>query len=89
MAYIAYVFTVDRGRSNRYKIPLADIEIRAISAMDLEVRIVDTRGGAAKSALIADDKVELGTSVVLGRNMALEFINNGRKPTDGYVGGVM
>lgn len=89
IANISYVFTVKPGRTNRYRVQAASVEVKALAATGLEVWVVDASASPATEALITRDNIKLGTSVIVGGNVSLEFSNPGRRTRNGYIGGVV
>ena len=89
MVNVAYVFTVNQHRINRYKVPSSnDVEFKTIAATGLEVWAVDASSGLAVEVRIIRNDIRLGTSIVLGGNVSLEFHNTHSGPRNGYIGGV-
>jgi len=88
MPNVSYVFTVNPGRNNRYTVPHNNFEIKAISAVDMEVSVVDARGTAPIEAFITGPDVHLSVSVIIGQNNSLQFHNPAVGRKNGYFGAV-
>ena len=88
MPNISYVFWVNPVRQNVYTIPTNNVEVRSISAREMEVRVSDSTAGATAEAFVMQNDVRLGISVIIGSNTSLKFYNQHNSQKAGYIGGV-
>lgn len=88
MPALSYVFAVNPGRINSYKllppIPTAVLELKSLAATDLEVSVADP----PNQTLVFRNNILHGTSIIVAPNVSLVFFNPNRQPKQGYVGAV-
>jgi hypothetical protein len=87
MPYLSYLFTVQPGRQHAYRFG-GSFEVKTIVADDLEVWVTDQNG--VIRVKVFDYDILLGTSIIVGPNHYLEFINQGgilvHQSKEGYFG---
>jgi hypothetical protein len=85
---VSYVFSLNPARITRYTVPTNDFEVKAISARNMEVSVVDGRGVVPIEAFIMRNDVLLAVSVIVGANFSLQFYKSRGGSQTGYIGAV-
>jgi hypothetical protein len=86
MPYVSYVFTLQVGKKNSYNAGSNGFEVKSVIADGLQVWVTDRSTTPPTAVKVFENKIELATSIIVGRNHYLEFVNSSNGPKEGYFG---